>query len=77
MSTTTTTCDMATAELIELADMYVSKCTRQEEKFMDFQRRGCAWRWEDCEAAYDLLRERADGWNLWDAWRRGTLEVTP
>lgn len=45
-------------ELVDMADMYANTCTRQEEKFTSWIRWGCPWRWEDCEAAYDLIREQ-------------------
>lgn len=47
-------------ELIDMADMYASTCTRQEEKFTTWQRWGCPWRWLDCDAAFSLCMERAD-----------------
>jgi hypothetical protein len=45
-------------ELLAMADMYASTCTRQEEKYQDWLRRGYTWRWEDCEAALNLLKEQ-------------------
>jgi hypothetical protein len=57
-------------ELVEMADMYMSKCTRQEEKFDYYRRNGIAWRWEDCEVAWQLLSELPYSWALHDAWRR-------
>jgi hypothetical protein len=56
-------------QLIAMADMYASSCTRQQEKYESFQRRGYTWRWEDCEAAYDLIRELPDYWTLVEDWR--------
>lgn len=58
-------------ELIAMADMYSSSCTRQEEKYESFQgMHGYTWRWADCVAAYDLIRELPDYWDLVEAWRR-------
>jgi hypothetical protein len=57
-------------ELVEMADMYTSKCTRQEEKFDYYRRNGIAWSWQDCEAAWQLLRELPYSWALHDAWRK-------
>lgn len=57
-------------ELIAMADMYASSCTRQEEKYASFQQYGYAWRWEDCEAAYDLVRALPDYWTLVEAWQK-------
>jgi hypothetical protein len=56
-------------ELIAMADMYASSCTRQQEKYEGFQHKGYTWRWEDCEAAYDLIREVPNHWELVEAWR--------
>lgn len=65
-------------DLIEMADFYVNKCTRQEEKALHYIKTyAVPWRWVDCEAAYGLLCERPDYWELMTAWRRGTLEVLP
>lgn len=57
-------------ELIEMADVYANKCTRQKEKFDYYRRNGVAWTWGDCEAAHALLRELPYSWALMDAWRR-------
>jgi hypothetical protein len=57
-------------ELVEMADIYTSKCTRQEEKFEYYRRNGIAWSWQDCEAAWQLLCELPNSWALHDAWRR-------
>ena len=56
--------------LLEMADMYASKCTRQQEKFSYYRRNGIDWRWEDCEAAWQLLAELPDKWQLLSAWRQ-------
>lgn len=53
-------------ELIDMADMYASSCTRQEEKFTTWQRWGCPWRWSDCDAAFSLCMERTDRAGLVD-----------
>ena len=57
-------------ELLEMADMYANKCTRQEEKFDYYRRNGITWRWRDCEAAWELVRGLDHWWALMDAWRR-------
>lgn len=57
-------------ELLAMADMFASSCTRQYEKYQDFQRHGYTWRWEDCEAAFGLVRELPDYWPLVEAWRK-------
>lgn len=57
-------------ELIAMADMYASSCTRQQEKYTSFQRLGYTWRWEDCEAAFALIRELPDYWDRLEAWRK-------
>jgi hypothetical protein len=63
--------------LLELADMYANKCTKQEEKFDYFRRNGCVWRWVDCEAAYDLLREvyGQECAFMMSAWRKNRVVV--
>lgn len=59
------------AELIAMADMYASTCTRQEEKYKGFAgKHGYTWRWEDCIAAYDLIRALPDYWERVEAWRK-------
>lgn len=64
--------------LVEMADMYVNKCTRQEEKFLHYRDAyAIPWRWVDCEAAHALLLERKDYWRVMEAWRKGEMEVTP
>ncbi len=68
--------DELTLELVEMADMYASKCTRQEEKFSYYQRNGIKWRWEDCIAAYDLIRELPNYWDIVQDWRRGNRQWT-
>jgi hypothetical protein len=50
--------DADTILLFKMAHMYANRCTRQEEKFRDFQRRGCTWRWEDCKAAWDIVHDQ-------------------
>lgn len=75
----TITVDAFTRDLIEMADMYVNKCTRQEEKFDYARRQGITWTWAECEAAYALLVEQHTPYGEWrmvDAWRRGRLQVT-
>lgn len=57
-------------DFLAMADMYASTCTQQEEKYADFQRRGYTWRWEDCRAAFDLVRELPNYWELVENWRR-------
>lgn len=57
-------------QLLAMADMFASTCSRQQEKYQAFQLQGYTWRWEDCEAAYDLVRELPDYWSLVEAWRR-------
>lgn len=47
---------MIDQEMIDMADMYANVCTRQEEKFTTWIRWGCPWRWPDCEAAWDLVK---------------------
>lgn len=66
---TTTDLDADLSELIAMADMFASTCTRQEEKYQSMLQRGYTWRWEDCKAAYELIRERADWYALMEAWR--------
>lgn len=69
------------AELPAMADMYGWRCTKQHEKFMDYvwqqgERMQCAWTWEDCQAAYDLINESTTGmgrFQLREAWKRGEL----
>jgi hypothetical protein len=57
-------------ELLAQADMYASTCTGQEEKYQDWLRRGYTWRWEDCVAAFQLVREMPNWWELVEAWRK-------
>lgn len=57
--------------LVELADLYASKCSKQEEKFDYYLRNGLDVRWVDCEAAYDLIRELSHYWFIVEAWRKG------
>ncbi len=57
-------------DLIAMADMYASSCTRQQEKYQSFQRKGYTWRWDDCEAAYDLIRELPGYYELVEEWRK-------
>lgn len=57
-------------ELIHMADVYANKCTRQYEKFDHYKRSGIPWSWEDCEAAYELVRELPNYWGLMTAYRR-------
>lgn len=59
-------------ELIDMADMYAGVCTRQEEKFQFWRGEGCPWRWEDCEAAFDLLIETTTGIQRWEIMQRST-----
>jgi len=61
-------------ELLEMADMYVSKCTRQEEKFDYYKRNGIPWIWDDCIAAYRLVRELPNNEELYYEWRKGKLD---
>lgn len=45
-------------ELFAMADMYANTSTRQQEKYTEWQRTyGFTWKWEDCMAALDLLKE--------------------
>lgn len=57
-------------ELVAMADMYASTCTRQEEKYQDIKRHGYTWEWVDCIAAYDLIRELPNYWQLVQQWRK-------
>lgn len=57
-------------DLLEAADLYVNKCTRQYEKFDYYRRNGAPYTWADCEAAYAMLREVPGYWQMMDDWRR-------
>lgn len=57
-------------EFIAMADMYASTCTGQYEKYMDFQLKGYTWAWKDCEAAFQLIKELPDWWEIVKAWQR-------
>lgn len=60
---------MDTDELIAMANMFVSTCTKQEEKYTTF-RATRGWRWCDLEAAYDLVRGLPNYWELIEAYRK-------
>lgn len=44
-------------ELFAMAHMYAHTCTRQYEKYQGFQNKGYTWNWDDCIAAFNLLKE--------------------
>jgi hypothetical protein len=58
-------------DLLCMADMYAHKCTKQQEKFDYYQRHVTPWRWEDCQAAFELLRETGRYFELRRAWING------
>ena len=75
-----TVVDSDMMDMIHMADLYTNKCTRQQEKFEYYQRNGITWRWEDCQAAFELLREHYGDYWLWQLmqdWRRGKVQTCP
>ena len=56
-------------DLLIKADLYANKCTQQEEKFDHYRRNGCTDRWEDCQAAWELISARPDAYVLMQNWR--------
>jgi hypothetical protein len=66
----TTTIPKDILELLPLADMYANICTRQEEKFIEYRRQGkVSYSWEDCIAAYDLLKDLSGYWEFFALWK--------
>lgn len=58
-------------DLLHMADMYAHECTKQEEKFRWWQSNGCDYRWQDCQAAYELLKETGQYFELRQQWLKG------
>lgn len=57
-------------ELIGMAHMWAITCSRQYEKYIGFQYKGYTWAWEDCEAAYWLIIELPNWFELVDKWQK-------
>jgi hypothetical protein len=54
-------------ELIDMAVMYAAVCLRKEENLWYWSNcTPCPWLWEDLIAAFELLHERDDRWQLWN-----------
>jgi len=68
-------------EMIQMAYVYANLCTQQEEKYgyrngdhMGWGARSCynlPWEWDDCEAAWELMKETTTGIERYELLRKG------